>query len=279
MTSVEQIVGTDDSGEAVGDLRVKPALRTLLVDQQQLVDPSVGGGGGPDHGVRDGFPSRRALLSWYQRAAVRTLGNIAERFPPESCVGDETLLSGLLTEPDCDVELMGDRDAAVYRRMFESTVVQPACSNAYRGFRTKAAEYVKSEEREGDKWSPRKLDPESQASIAMRPGFQTLDEQQYQTLSRLWGGFETVDDLLDWTHSLNAPSNGDIDDNIAEMVTVDDTAVAHLVGNRHDPDAAVYREAFAASIVLPSFVAGVRSMNTEELAKTSSSVDVTLRDE
>lgn len=280
---IEDIIGVFgeeaqlDPGDAT-DLRVKPALVTLLVDQARLLNDEYAE---VDHDIRAGFPTRRAIIEWYQKATVRSLGHIGGRWPPESCIGDEVMLAALLADSD-DVEILaaggriGRVSAKQYRMLLEATVVQPAFNRAYRSIRDSATEYVKSDEYDGE-WSHTELDPASQANVAMRPGFQVLDDRQSRSLDQLWGGFDDVDALSEWIHALSAPANGCVPDGFHESVIVDDVALENLVYNRETVEARQYREAFAATSVLPMFVEGMEAAEAQELAKATTDTPTTLR--
>lgn len=276
---LDQFLDPDDE-EFAADKRVKPALLTLLHDQAELVrqpgrDDSV------DYSFRTGFPDRRRLIEWYQRAAVRTLGNIADDWPPIDCFGDETLLAATIHDTDrLGIEAMDDEPAKRLRSIIESAVLIPACNHAYRDLRGAAGEYIlagsSSNGEATTEASYSDLDPSSQSSIAMRPGFQTIDRQQQVALDEWWGGFESIDGLLDWVQALNSPAVGEVSEELQEIVT-DDTAVRHLVDERHTDVARTYRELIACAVVIPDFVAGIKSMETSELAKASSEHPTTMR--
>lgn len=266
----EFVGGSDDYG--VADKRVKPALLALLTDQAALLDASYSKT--VEYDLRSGFPDRRSLIGWYQRAIVRTLGNIEDEWSPIDCVDDPTMLAALVNEPPRGVPDMAPETAEAYRRQVEAQIVQPACNRAYKGLRTKAVEYVKTPDSD-EQGVNADLDPGEQANIAMRPGFQSLDTQQQRALSRLWGGFEDEDAILDWLHALNSPANGAVPDELSDEVLTDSLAVSRLTGDSEE--AATYRETFAATVILPAFVEGVRSMETTELAKTQNDTATTHR--
>lgn len=280
---IEEIIGVFgeeahlEPGDAT-DLRVKPALVTLLVDQAKLLNSEYAD---VDHDIRSGFPDRRAIIEWYQRAIVRSLGHIGDEWPPEACVGDEVMVSALLADSD-DIEIVeaggriGRMSAKQYRLLLEATVVQPAFNRAYRTMRDSATEYVKSDEFDGD-WTHGELDPSSQANVAMRPGFQVLDDRQARSISELWGGFEDVDALSEWIHALSAPANGCVPDRFHETVVVDEVQLEHLVYNPDTPEARRARESFAATSILPMFVDGMEVAEAQELAKATTDTPTTLR--
>lgn len=269
----ELIVGEDDDW-GVADRRVKPALLTLLHDQAALIDSEYSRNE-IEYDLRSGFPDRRRLIEWYQRAAVRTLGYIADYWEPIDCVDDENLVKAMVSNPIGDIEPHGPWVAADYRRRVESMMVMPACNSAYRNLRSSASEYIRTPDEEGEKSA--ELDPDKQKHVAMRPGFQTLDDQQRKALERLWGGFDSRDELGDWILSLNSPTNGEIRNDLSQSVTNDDVAMKHLVREPDTDGAIVYREAFACVELLPAFIEGIEAAETAELAKTKSETPTTMR--
>lgn len=266
-----ELVGED--GElGVADRRVKPSLLVLAYDQAALIDAVEYDHRNDEHGLRRGFPNRRRFIEWYQRAAVRTIGHIAEYLDPRDLLNDEVLVAAATGHEDLD-----PRKAATYRHMVEAKAVHPACNRAYRSMRDVAANY-QPEGAEAEKTiSENKLDPVRQRNIAMRPGFNTLDRQQSAALEKLWGGFETTGELLDWFHALNSPSNGEIPDSVAEETLSDDVAIDRLVSETETREARVYRELLACSVVLPAFVDGVKLMDTDELAALEREGSTTMR--
>lgn len=270
---LDRIVGDPEDGDPVADTRVKPALLTLLSDQAALID--AGQSVGHDHDLRTGFPSRRALIEWYQRASVRTVGHIADEWDPVDCVGDDTLVRALVYDPVGGMDPMDHSKAVEYRRVLEAKVVQPACNRAYRALRDGANEYISDDDGPGSMGGD--LDPRNQKNVAMRPGFQSLDRQQERVLGMLWDGFGSTDDLMDWLHGLNSPTNGEIDGDIAETTVTDDVALQHLLFDPETPEAEMYQAAFAATVLLPAFVDGVRTTETAELAKAQRDSATTFR--
>lgn len=270
---IQEFLGDQDDW-GVADRRVKPALLTLLHDQAALLDASYGTA---THDLRSGFPTGRALINWYQKATVRTLGNIADGWPPIDCVDDETIRAACVRDAEGKNNL-ADWKATGVRRLLEAIIVQPACNRGYKALRPAATEYIASDDGETEaSGSLQDLDPGRQKHVAMRPGFQTLDRQQQRVLEELWDGFDSTDALLDWLHGLNSPTNGEIADDIAQQVITDDVARAHLVEHNDTEAARGYREIFACGILLPAFVAGVRSLETAELASAEQQAPTTLR--
>lgn len=242
--------------------RTQPALRTLQLDQRQLLE----GGDRVEHGIRDGFPTFRSAISWYQRAIVRTFGFLADEIEPVDLVRDRTLTGALVVGPERD-ELVDDplRPALArrYRRVLERAYIKPACNRAYNRLRRGAGEYL-----EDSNVSPEKVDPGRQHHVAMRPSLERKDVEQSEALRKLWGGFETESALLDWLHDLDEPANGAIAANFSARVGKDATARAHLIASEQsdagvtDAQASRWREHFATTVVLPAFNRGIRRLDS-----------------
>ncbi len=260
-----------DGGD--GPARTQPALRALQIDQRQLLE----GGGPVEFGLRDGFPTARDAIAWYQRAIPRTLGTLAEAWHPRDLFRDRTLAASLVVGDDrerfaSDGSPLPSMDAArSYRRRLERLVIRPACNRAYNALRGGAGEYLQDSE-----VSPEKVDPAAQDHVAMRPTLERKDREQAAVLSELWGGFQTERELLDWLHDLDEPTNGSVDQTLAGQLGRDRVARACLLADDPaspsvDPDAAVaWRERFAAFVLLPSFVNGIRRIDGGELVQQSS---------
>ena len=251
--------------------QTRPALPTLQRDQRALLDP------GPDddvpHGLRDGFPNRRAAIAWYQRATVRSLGQITETWEPIDLLRDRTLLTALITGPERTQYAADPLDldeARQYRRRLERVVLLPAFNEAYNALRPAAGEYP-DDALQGNR------DPEGQEFVAMRPAFQVADRQQSSALRELWGGFETIEALQSWLHNLAEPTNGSLEENLPARVGRDRVALRHLLGRIEAPtereaeeQARKYRERFAVVKLLPAFAAGIEEMEAGELATHTS---------
>jgi hypothetical protein len=244
----------------------RPALPKLQQDQRALIDQDTAQEVGGGFALRAGFPNRRELINWYQRAAVRTLGHIGDDWPAVDLGRDRTLLSATITSGArytwSDDPLDPD-DAREYRRRLETQVVLPACNRAYNDLRKTAGEYI-----DHDQFDLGDIDPLDQDHVAMRPGFENLDRQQSHALGRLWGGFETRDGLFDWVHWLDKPSNGAVADDLASRLDRDPVATKHLLSAGVDQESARrWREHFAIVELLPAFVEGVERLEAGELAK------------
>jgi hypothetical protein len=185
-------------------------------------------------------------------------------------VRDKTLLQALVTSPNRAAFVPDGSDpmalekAGRYRRRLEADIVLPACNRAYNDLRLVAGEYIDDE----DEVDPEKVDPSRQGNVAMRPAFQEKDEQQRQALTELWSGFVDVDDLLDWCHWLDEPTNGSVDANLSHLILNDETAREHLLPSDVGAgEAQRYRERLASVVLLPAFAKGLRRMDAGELIK------------
>jgi hypothetical protein len=245
----------------------RPALPTLQHDQRALLDPRPSDD--VDHGLRDGFPNRRTAIEWYQRATVRTFGNITDKWDPIDLLRDRTLLTALITGTE-RAQYADDplslSEARQYRRRLERVVLLPAFNEAYNVLRKSAGEYPDDVRQENH-------DPEGQEFVAMRPSFQVADRQQAAALGRLWGGFDTLDELQSWLHDLAEPANGAIEDSLPARVGRDAVALAHFLGRVDASTAAEateqerkYRERFAVVKLLPAFAEGITRLEAGELA-------------
>jgi len=249
----------------------RPALPTLQSDQRALLDPRPDDD--LDHGLRGGFPDRRTAVEWYQAAIVRTMGHITDRWEPVDLLRDRTLLSALVVGPErerfADDPLSKDV-ARQYRQRLERVIVLPAFNLAYNTLRKAAGEYPDDARNE-------EHDPEGQEFVAMRPAFQVADRQQRTALQRLWGGFDSVDELQSWLHDLSEPSNGALEESLPGRVGRDAVAREHFLG-RVEADSALeaerlarkYRERFAVGKLLPAFADGIKRLEAGELATHTS---------
>ncbi|WP_181693288.1 hypothetical protein [Natronomonas sp. LN261] len=250
----------DDRRPSATAFPVRPALEVLQLDQRELIDvsdPRLEERPTPEWDLRRGVPHRRALIEWYQRATVRTLGRFADSVPPESLLRDDVFVASLTGASE---------HAKQYRGRLEDDKLIPATTAAYDELRGGAGEYIEVFEDDSD-FSPMDFDPERQANVAMRPGFSYIDRIQQSALSALWGGFEDRDALRDWLHDLSRATNGQHESELSKRVMGDANAVACLTNRVSDEHGRGFRERFAIKKLLPSFAAAVESMETGELAK------------
>ncbi|MFB6200673.1 MAG: hypothetical protein ABEI98_01540 [Halorhabdus sp.] len=255
----------------------RPALPVLQDHQAELIDRGRVQTSTVEHDLRGGFPSRRAVIEWYQRAVVRSFGELAEDLPPRDLARDEVLLANLLEQDVGNARQPVAPEARLYRRRLEAIVVLPAFNRAYNQLRKMAGEYLSDEERRNKVDPGRVVEASGDQSVALRPAFSRKDEEQHNALARLWGGFEREEDLLDWLHVLDAPTNGAIDEELPAMIRSDRVAKNHLLrGRMPRAEARSFRERFAILELLPAFVEGIERMDTGELAKqTSQKLEVT----
>jgi hypothetical protein len=253
----------DDPRPSANQQPVRPALETLQLDQRALVDATdsrLEDRPTPSWDLRQGFPDRRAVVEWYQRATIRTLGHFADAVPPTKLVSDRPLVDALIGDD-------ADDHAHKRRRQLEEQKLLPACRDAYDDLRGAAGEYIEVLEDNSER-DPLDFQPEKQANLAMRPAFSHLDHLQHATLTALWGGFETSDRIRDWMHSLNRAANGQAPADLPKRTMTDRQIRACLLD---EPDDATHarrvRERYAIVLLLPAFVDAVDSMETGELAK------------
>jgi hypothetical protein len=252
-------------------------LEVLQLDQRELIkadDPLLEDRPTPSWDLRSGFPGRRQVVQWYQRAVIRTLGRFADddHVPPRALVRDRSLLEILIVSEErrhytSDSEQpLSLEDAKSRRRALEERHLLPATTRAYNDLRGAAGEYIEVFEDDSDR-DPVDFTPETQANLAMRPAFSRLDRLQQRMLTRLWGGFDDSDALRDWLHDLNRASNGQLDPELSERTMTDPSMLRALTGAADDIQARRTRERYAIIEILPAFVAAVESMETGELAK------------
>lgn len=193
----------------------------------------------------EGFPSRRDLLFWLQRLAVRSLGELPQRYYREfgrqfriSRVAGEhrqgVLLAALLhprardrdlvelfrnedgeivleeLDPEYTERIADDRLEAVivdrFRGRLAASMIRPAQNRAYRQLRKEATEYV-DESDEG-----KAHDPRAQEHPAMRPSLGELDEWQSAALGQLLEGFDSIEAVVDWGDVVEQATNGEINE-------------------------------------------------------------------
>lgn len=244
------------ASDEIGEGHTQPALATMQFNQRDLID----GGGTVEHGLRDGFPTLREAIKWRQRATIRTLGLLSSEFAPVDLARDRTLSAALVVGDERETlaeDPMGLEYAAEYRRRLEREFVLPACNRAYNSLRKRAGEYIDDDEHS-------QIDPREQAHVAMRPSVDRKDREQAHALRELWGGFSDRDELMDWVHRLNEPTNGAISSTLPAEIGRDPVAIEHMLADESDRAARRYRERFAAVVLLPAFVAGIRRMDGGE---------------
>lgn len=245
----------------------RPALTVLQAQQKELIDHRKHQMTGLNCSLRHGFDSRQRFIVWYQAAVVRTFGALAETVNPLDLARDRVLLQAAITSDKrrkwASDEPINLETAARYRRLLEQYALLPATNEAYNQLRKMAGEYIGTEAKN----LPDSLAPDAQ-EIAMRPAFSRKDIEQRDALERLWSGFPTEDDLRDWLHELDVPTNGALPSDFPRRLMADRVAVRNLVrGRLPERETRVFRERLAITKLLPAFVEGVRRMDAGELAK------------
>lgn len=200
-----------------------------------------------------GFADRRAIVDWWQRAAVMTFGHLAEEWPPDSLLQDRALLTHLVRD---------DRISARARERYHAQWVEPACNDAYNHLKTEAVERLPEDEDS----AVAGIDPEQIEDPAMRPAFAALNERQQECLETLWGGFESREAVSEWLHGLNSATYGEIDRTFSRQLTQDRVAVKYLLTTR-EQEAAIYRVRLAIGELLPAFATAAKRLQAGESAR------------
>ncbi|MFB6179568.1 MAG: hypothetical protein ABEI77_07595 [Halorientalis sp.] len=254
--SPSRMLESSRHGDVEGSYR--PSLVKLLRDLREL-----------RKNLRSGFESRRAVLDWLRRLTVRELGEVDQHFYHEigrafrSPYGDteRTVLSILLTGSERQREVSSEHVDAI-RGGIEARVITPALEQAYRSLRQDATEYV-------DDTEDSEHDPSIQRFPAMRPYIAEIEGWQRDCLGRFLDGFDNRNELLDWYEVFLKATHGERvrvleDGELVEIEEVgrklwDETATARVLVS--DTDRARYgREIYAATLVIPTFNAGVRDI-------------------
>jgi len=222
----------------------RPALRKLNDDQREVLGEFI-----------DGFDSRAGFLTWCQRAAILSLGELpGEWFVQRSfsaldmstlIVSDERYRWAARADRDV-LEPAAARDA---RRGVAAIDLLPAFSRAHRRLRWNATEYVNDHD---DSFQP---EPEEQRHPAMRPELTELHKNQAWALRALLDGFTTDDALLSWVHTLTEASFAEVDSGLARRFYAEAHTREMLLANTDDDPATLqfFRECVGAKYLLPSF--------------------------
>lgn len=238
----------DDDAGAERYASWQPALVKLSLDVREIRQQLL-----------DGFGSRRDLLAWEQRLAVRTLGELPQRFYKEVARGyrsdvESSLLASLL-EPGAREVSVSSEAAQETRERLAAEVVGPAFHRAFRRLRVDATEYV--DDGDGHEM-PAEHDPGRQQHTAMRPSLDELDEYQSRALSSALAGFADTTEILEWGDLLELATYGEVGERfLSRCYREKETRRMLMSGNSHPPSA---REAFCAHYVLPLFNRGVREL-------------------
>jgi Trp operon repressor len=234
----------------------RPALDVLDRDQDRLLYDGDPTREPPIQPLSDGFDSAFYALSWYQAAAIRTLGHVDRVIEPRDMLPLSGLLEKLLTVDD-------DRQSVyVRRRLVEK--LDDACDLAYRQFRERAGERV--EDADGETWKD--VDPDEESNPLMRPAFRQLDQGQAAALLNLWTGFEDREALGRWVRSLSAPTNGEKPSGLLDEIVASPPLLEALL-DQDEQEAKVTRYRFAMSAVMPSFLSAARTLSGGERTDSS----------
>jgi len=223
--------------------------RIILYDGDDTTSPAISP-------ITDGFDTRRAAITWWQRACVRTFGHLDRVFPSKKLVGDGAVAAALYRDES------GAGDDWLRQRLCEQVI--DACQVAYRDLENQANEWLA--DGDGDVAD---IDPESQKHIAMRPAFSRLDDEQARTLNEVWGGFEGRSAVFRWAHRLPSVTNFDDSpiDNLRAELARDGFAVEMLT--TESAVAQDWRERWAAIILLPAFATRAKRLQAGERAATT----------
>jgi hypothetical protein len=228
----------------------RPALVKLTRDLRDLREELVAG-----------FESRRDVLEWLQRLAVRTLGTLSQSWFDEwgrqfrSTPGEQKVLVAGLMRPDARVREMDDETAESLRLRLAASTIRPAYHRAYRHLRRDAGEYVGDDAGYGDAGH----DPHVQRFIAMRPALDELEAYQQAVLADLIGGLDDREELLDWGDDVQQATHGEIPERFISRCYEEGSTRDLLL--REDDVGERGRELFAATFVIPFFNRGVRDLS------------------
>lgn len=228
-----------DGGEMV---TYRPALVRQTEDVAELVDE-----------LRDGLDSRRELVEWEQRLAVRTFGQVPTRWYSELARSftrdrERTLVAAFL-RPGARSRDIDERAVERLRERFVTQVLAPAHRRAFRHLRKDAGEYIE-DARSGEH------DPFAQEHVAMRPALEELEDWQQRALELLLDGFDEESEIHDWGQTVQLATHGELSDEFIMRCARERSTRRLLLGEYEHAERA--REAFAARFLVPAYNAGVR---------------------
>lgn len=244
----------DRNGERPEEDRVKESRRPALVKLTEDIR-------GLEAELFAGFGSRREILEWSQRLAVRTLGELPQQWFKEMArqfrgvpksAEERVLLSALLQE-DARTRDLDESKCRELRRQLSANNIRPAAHRAFRNLRKDAGEYVDNDDSAGTQHNP-----ERQRYVAMRPSIDELERDQQQALRDLLGGFDNREEILSWGHDLELATHGEIGEMFVTNCYQEKPTRRMLTSER--PSDARGRELFAAHYVLPVFNRGIRDL-------------------
>jgi hypothetical protein len=261
-------MSSDPSGEADagGGRTPRVAVDVLQRDQRKVLFDGDPDRSPPISPLTEPFASRRALINWWQAACVRTFGHLRRQYPATAIVSDGALTEAVTTADPTPGQ------AHTRQRLREH--VMDACATAYRDLESRAHEWLPGADNtgggaDGGRQDYRQIDPETQEHVAMRPVFTDLDREQARVLRRLWGGFEDRDHVVRWTHGL--PAVADFSDilpqgtELTEWIVLDEHCRRQLTSSTET--AKMWREKFAAAILLPAFAHRAENLQGGAIAR------------
>lgn len=248
-----------EAGQAAAKTRTtRPALDVLDRDQDRLLyDGSADDRTLTFPSLRDGFGSYLDAISWYQAAGIRTLGAVEEVLTPADMMPESTALEWL----------SGDSPESEYQRQRLVETMDEACEQAYRQFRDRAEERVRSETGNQSKETYEQIDAREEQNPLMRPAFRRLDDAQAVMLGQLWRGFASREAVSRWVRGLSTATNGNKPDGLMDSIVASDPLLSALC-SPDDDDATLIRYRFAVHSVLPAMLAGARTLTGSELPQT-----------
>jgi hypothetical protein len=246
---------TEPAPDAVKPRTTRPALDVLDHDQDRLLYHGHQTRNPPIRALSDGFQTYWEALTWYQAAAIRTLGHVEDVIEPRH----------MLPLSDVFEHLLADHGpVSEYARTRVVERLNDACEMAYREFRERANERVEDEE--ASTWKD--VDPESERNPLMRPAFRRLDRSQAGALIALWDGFEDRQAIGRWVRSLTVSTHGETPEGFLDEIVSSPTLLEALTDQQSD-DAKRIRYRFAVSKLLPPFLMAARSLTGSERTDSS----------
>jgi len=242
---------SNDELEAGKHRTTRPALDVLDRDQDRLLYEGDERRSPVIRPLGAGFETYWLALSWYQAAAVRTLGHVDRVMEPDRLMPEASIMQHLILPRN------NENSAYVRRRLVER--MDSACDLAYREFRERANERVDNDDSE----SYDDVDPDAEPNPLMRPAFKRLDMGQSSVLKVLWTGFESRKELGRWVRSLTSVTNGEKPEGMLEEIIASEPLLEAMLDTT-SPSAKLTRYRFAVSQVLPLFVVASRTLHGGE---------------
>lgn len=240
-----------DDAEETANRTTRPALDVLDRDQDRLLYEGDRRRSPVIQPLGDGFETLWLALSWYQAAAVRTLGHVEAVIEPADMMPESAVMNHLL-RPTAD-----ENSPYVRRRLVER--MDDACDLAYRQFRERANERVDNDDSE----SYDDVDPDEERNPLMRPAFRKMDSGQAAALETLWPGFADREALGRWVRSLASVTNGEKPPHMLDRIVSSRPLLEAMLDQESD-EAKLTRYRFAVHQVLPLFVKAARTLHGGE---------------